>query len=91
MIVIIKSAPDTDAAHEGISIARDNAADVILIKDAVMMAQKDGLQGYCGMANVLKEDLDKRAHGELEKGIRILSAREIISLIASEDKVMGPY
>ncbi len=43
MIVLIKSAPDTTDGMRGVSLARDGCADLVLLQNGVLFAQKGRL------------------------------------------------
>jgi sulfur relay protein TusB/DsrH len=93
MLVIVKSAPDTADGKRGIKLARDMAADLILLQNGVYFAQKERFEGFCGRVYVLDED--KRLRGlkddELAKDIKKVSYDNIVNLMAEEDKVVGMF
>jgi len=93
MLVIVKSAPDTTDGKRGIKLARDMAADVVLLQNGVYFAQKERLEGFCGTAYVLDDDVRLRGlkNDEIEKDIRRLDYGSLVDLIASEDKVAGMF
>jgi sulfur transfer complex TusBCD TusB component (DsrH family) len=72
MLIVIKSAPDTPEGKRGVKIARDMAADICLIQNAVYFAVKDRLEGFCGTVYLLDEDRRLRGLGEgvIEKDIK---------------------
>jgi sulfur relay protein TusB/DsrH len=93
MLVMVKSAPDTADGKRGIKLARDMAADVVLLQDGVYFAQVERLEGFCGTAYVL--DADARLRGlkdsEIEKGITKLNYGSLIDIMAEADKVVGMF
>lgn len=93
MLVIVKSAPDTPDGKRGVKLARDMAADLVLLQNGVYFAQKERLEGFCGTAYVLAEDSRLRGlkDDELEKGIKKLNYDDIVNLMADEDKVVGMF
>ena len=93
MLVIIKSAPDTPEGKRGVKLARDIAADVCLIQNAVYFARKDRLESFCGTVYVLDEDSRLRglSDNEIEKDIKKVDYDGIVDLMAGEDKVVGMF
>jgi sulfur relay protein TusB/DsrH len=93
MLVIIKSGPDTPEGKRGLKLARDLAADVVLIQNGVYFAQKDNLEGFCGRAFVVDEDCRFRGLDEpaLEKDISMINYDELVDAIVGEDKVLGMF
>lgn len=93
MLVIVKNAPDTMDGKRGIKLARDMAADVVFLQNGVYFVQKERLEGFCGTAYVLDDDLRLRGlkGEEIEKDIRRLDYDGLVDLMASEDKVVGMF
>lgn len=93
MVVIVKSGPDTPDGKRGVKLARDMAADVVLIQNGVYFAQKERLEGFCGTAYILNDDARLRGlhEGDLEKDIRTLSYDDLVDLMVKEDKVVGMF
>ncbi|MBT9537026.1 MAG: DsrH/TusB family sulfur metabolism protein [Thermodesulfovibrionales bacterium] len=93
MIVIIKSAPDTPEGKRGIKLARDMAADLFLIQNGVYFAQEERLEGFCGTAYVLEDDLKLRGlkGADIEKSIRETGYDSFVDLMADNDKVVGMF
>jgi sulfur relay protein TusB/DsrH len=93
MLVIIKSGPDTPEGKRGLKLARDLAADVVLIQNGVYFAQKDNLEGFCGRAFVVDEDCRFRGLDEsaLEKDISRIDYDELVDAIVGEDRVLGIF
>ncbi|MDI6801403.1 MAG: DsrH/TusB family sulfur metabolism protein [Thermodesulfovibrionales bacterium] len=90
MIVLIKSAPDTDEGERAVKLAKDMAADIVLLENGVYFARKGKLGGFCGTVYALEEDLRIRGlkDDELEKGIKRLNHNDLADLMAEEDKVV---
>ncbi|HAK89465.1 MAG TPA: hypothetical protein DHV16_02435 [Nitrospiraceae bacterium] len=93
MLVIIKSGPDTSEGKRGIKLARDMAADVCLMQNAVYFSQKDRLEGFCGTAFVLGDDARLRGipSAEMEKGVKEINYEELVDLMMKEDKTAGAF
>ncbi|MCL4537029.1 MAG: DsrH/TusB family sulfur relay protein [Nitrospirae bacterium] len=93
MLVIIKSSPDTHEGKRGVKLARDMAADICLIQNAVYFAQKERLEGFCGTAFILDEDARLRGLGleEIGKGIREINYEGLVDLMVNESKVVGMF
>lgn len=93
MLVIIKSSPDTTEGKRAVKLARDMATDICLIQNAVYFAQKERLEGFCGMAYVLDEDARLRGlkSEDMSKGIKETGYDELVDLIVKEDKVVGMF
>jgi sulfur relay protein TusB/DsrH len=93
MLVIVKSSPGTTDGTRGIKLARDMAADVVLIQNAVYFAQNERLEGFCGTVYVLGDDVRLRGlkNNEIEKGIKMMDYGSLIDLMANEDKVVGIF
>lgn len=93
MVVIVKSSPDTEDGKRGVKLARDMAADVVLLQNGVYFAQVERLEGFCGTAYVLDDDARLRGlrDSEIEKGIRRLDYGSLVDLMASEDKLVGMF
>ena len=93
MLVIVKSAPDTTDGKRGIKLARDMAADVVLLQNGIYFAQRERLEGFCGTAYVLDDDVRLRGlkNGEIEKDIKMIDYGSLVDLMAGEDKVVGMF
>lgn len=93
MLVIVKNAPDTIDGKRGIKLARDLAADLVLVQNGIYFAQDERLEGFCGTAYALDED--RRLRGikeeEIKKGIKKLDYDGFVDLMADEDKVIGMF
>jgi len=93
MLVIIKSSPDTPEGRRGIKLARDMAADICLIQNAVYFAQIERLEGFCGTAYAVREDLQLRGlkEDDIERDVKIIEWDELIDLMTGEDKTIGAF
>ena len=93
MVVVVKSSPDTTDGKRGIKLARDTAADLVLLQNGVYFAQRERLEGFCGTAYVLDDDVRLRGlkNDEIEKDIRRLDYGSLVDLMAKEDKVAGMF
>jgi sulfur relay protein TusB/DsrH len=93
MLVIVKSAPDTTEGKRGVQLARDMAADICLIQNAVYFAQKENLKGFRGTAYILEEDCKLRGlkDEEIEKNLTGLNFDSLVDLMADHDKVIGMF
>jgi sulfur relay protein TusB/DsrH len=93
MLVIIKSAPDTPEGKRGLKMARDMAADLFLIQNGVYFAQEERLEGFCGTAYVLEDDLKLRGikGTGIEKGIRETGYDSFVDLMDESNKVIGMF
>ncbi len=93
MLVIVKSAPDTPEGKRGVKLARDMAADLVLLQNAVYFAQKERLEGFCGTACVLEEDRKMRGLDDIDidKSIRDINYDDLVDLMAENDKVLGMF
>lgn len=93
MIVIIKSAPDTADGKRGVKLARDMAADIVLLQNGVYFAQRERLEGFCGTVYALEDDIRLRGlrEDEVEREVRKLDCGGFVDLAAREDKVLGLF
>ncbi len=93
MLVIVKSAPDTQDGRRGIKLARDMAADLVLLQNGVYFAQKERFEGFCGSIYVIDDDARLRGlrDDEIEKNVKKLSYDGLTDLMTEEDKVVGMF
>lgn len=93
MLVIVKSSPDTPDGRRGVKFARDMAADVCLIQNAVYFAQGERLEGFCGNAFALDDDIRLRGlrDEDFEKGIRKITYDNLVDMMAADDRVVGMF
>jgi sulfur relay protein TusB/DsrH len=93
MLVIVKSAPDIPEGKRGLKLARDMAADLILLQNGIHFAQKERLDGFSGTVYVLDDDIRLRGlkDEEIQKDVNRLSYDGLVDLMANEDKVAGMF
>lgn len=93
MIVIVRSAPDTTDGKRGVKLARDMAADIVLLQNGVYFAQKERLEGFCGSVYLLDDDVRLRGlrDDEIEKDIKKITYDALTDLMVKEDKVAGMF
>lgn len=93
MLVIVKSAPDTPEGRRGVKLARDMAADICLIQNAVYFAQKERLEDFCGTAYVLDEDVRLRglSSEDMDKGVKEIDYDALMDIMIKEDKTIGVF
>jgi len=93
MIVIVKSAPDTTDGVRGVALARDAAADLVLLQNGVYFAQKERLGAFPGTVYAL--DDDKRLRGlkdsEMDQAVKSISYDALVDLMAEDNKVVGMF
>jgi len=92
MLIVIKSAPGSPEASKAVRKAAELTADILLVEDAVGLALRDMLEGFCGTAFALSEHLYTRLpkSAELEKGVKLLTRAEMNSMLGNT-KHSGPY
>jgi len=93
MLVIVKSSPDTADGKRGIKLAKDMAADIVLVQNAVYFSQGEGLEGFCGAAYCLDDDARLRGlkEGGMQQGVKRIDYGSFVDLMASADKVVGMF
>lgn len=93
MVVLIKSGPDTSEGRRGIKLARDTAADLVLLQNGVYFGLNELLDGYCGLAHAVEEDIELRGLklDELARGLKIIGWDELTDMMAEEDRVVGIF
>ena len=95
MLVIVRSAPDTADGRRGVKIARDMAADVVLLQNGVYFMQQAHLEdlGFVGTAYVLSDDRRLRGLGPIEADRRAkeISYDGLIDLLAENNNVVGMF
>jgi sulfur relay protein TusB/DsrH len=93
MLVIVKSAPDTPEGKRGLKLARDTAADLILLQNGIYFAQKERLDGFSGRVYILDDDIRLRGlkDEEIQKDVNRLNYDGLVDLMASEDKMAGMF
>jgi sulfur relay protein TusB/DsrH len=93
MIVIVKSAPDTPDGFRGVTLARDAAADLVLLQNAVYFAQKERLPAFPGTVYVLEDDKRLRGIGdaELAETVKTIGYDRLTDLMMESDVVVGLF
>ncbi len=95
MLVIVRSAPDSVDGRRGVKIARDMAADVVLLQNGVYFMQQAHLEdlGFCGTAYVLSDDRKLRGLSAIESSSRTkeITYDGLVDLMAESNKVVGMF
>lgn len=95
MLVIIRNAPDTTEGRRGVKIAREMAADIVLLQNGVYFMQEQRLDdlGFYNTAYVLEDD--KRLRGlkanDMNKNIKDIGYDSLVDLMAESNKVIGMF
>jgi sulfur relay protein TusB/DsrH len=87
MLVIIKSGPRNAETRKRLELARDLAADILLLEDGVQLASGGSLQEFCGTAHALDEDIRLRGLKDVDKGVRVISRGQLEELLSKEEKI----
>jgi len=87
MLIVIKSPPGSPDASKAVRKAAELAADILLVGDAVGLARRDMLEGFCGTAFALSEHLHAMlpTDTELEKGVKLISRAEMNSMLGKTE------
>ena len=95
MLVIVKSAPDTVDGKRGVKIARDMAADLILLQNGVYFMQATHLDdlAFCGTAYVLSDDRKLRGLGPIgaDRRAKEVTYDGLVDLMTESDNVLGMF
>ncbi len=93
MIVIVKSAPNTPDGLRGVTLARDMAADLVLLQNGVSFAYKERLGAFPGAVHVLDDDKRLRGIGDAEFAGKVKSINydRLTDLLTESDKVVGMF
>lgn len=93
MIVMIKSAPETADGAIGLTLAKEGGADLVLLQNGVLFAQKDHLGAFPGAVYVL--DDDKRLRGfkdsEMDARIKTIGYDKLTDILTGDEKVVGMF
>lgn len=93
MVVIIKSAPDTNDGALGLTLAKEGGADLVLLQNGVLFAQKGRQGSFPGAVYVL--DDDRRLRGlmdsDLDERVKVIDYDKLTDIITSGDKVAGLF
>ena len=92
MLIVIKSPPGSLEASQAVKKAAELAADIVLIEEAVRLALKDMLVGFCGTAFALEDDVRSRLPegAELEMGVKLVSPADLEQMFGLEAH-SGPF
>jgi len=93
MLVIIKSAPDTNDGALGLTLAKEGWADLILLQNGVLFAQKERLGSLPGVVYVLDDDKKLRGlkDSELDERVKVIDYDKMTDIITSGEKVTGMF
>jgi len=95
MLVIVRSAPDTADGRRGVKIARDMAADVVLLQNGVYFMQQEHLEdlGFCRTAYVLSDDRKLRGLASIEADRRAteITYDALVDLMTESNNVVGMF
>ncbi|MGO9015771.1 MAG: DsrH/TusB family sulfur metabolism protein [Dissulfurispiraceae bacterium] len=93
MIVIVKSAPDTPDGQRGLKLARDMAADLILLQNSVYFVQGQRLEDFPGKIYVVDEDLRLRGLNDsrFRNDFEIINYDTAVDLMTEGNKVVGMF
>ncbi|MBI5378539.1 MAG: sulfurtransferase complex subunit TusB [Nitrospirae bacterium] len=94
MLVLVKSAPDTPEGKRGALLAKEMGSDLVLIQNGVYFAlQKERLEGFCGTAYALENDLRLRGLRDeaFDRSVRTVDYASLVDLMAEADKVIGVF
>ena len=91
MLVIVKNGIDTPEGKRGIRLARDMAADLVLIQNGVYFVRDEKLNDFGKKVYVLDEDLMLRglSDGEIGKNMEKINYDILVDLVVGSDKVVG--
>ena len=91
MLVIVKNGIDTPEGKRGVQLARDMAADLLLIQNSVYFVRAGWLGDFSGKVYVLDEDLGLRGLNvsEIAEDIIKVGYDTLVDLITESDKVVG--
>lgn len=90
MLVIIKSAPGTEEAEAGLSLARETSSVLVLLQNGVYLTRQGGLEGISGAIYALDDDMGLRGAGVTDEDVKTIGYDELVGLMA-EDKVIGMF
>ena len=95
MLVIIRSAPDTEEGKRAMKLAQSTSADIILLQNGVYFAQQNKIAelDFTGTAYVLADDRRLRGLKEIDSGGRLkeVTYDGIVDLMVEGDKVIGLF
>jgi sulfur relay protein TusB/DsrH len=93
MVVIIKSAPDTNDGALGLTLAKEGRADLVLLQNGVLFAHKERLGSFPGAVYVLDDDKKLRGlkDSELDERAKVIDYDKLTDIITSGEKVTGMF
>ncbi|MBI5634535.1 MAG: hypothetical protein HZA15_13780 [Nitrospirae bacterium] len=95
MLVIVRSAPDTVDGRRGIKMARDLAADVVLLQNGVYFLQQEHLEdlGFCRTAYVLSDDRKLRGldPADADRRAKEITYDALVDLMSESNNVVGMF
>jgi sulfur relay protein TusB/DsrH len=93
MLVIVKSAPDTNDGALGLTLAQEGRADLVLLQNGVLFAQKERLGSFPGAVYVLDDDKKLRGlkDSELDERVKVIDYNKLTDIITSGEKVTGMF
>ncbi|MCK4910538.1 MAG: hypothetical protein KAR83_02800 [Thermodesulfovibrionales bacterium] len=82
-MIVISGSPGSEETQRKVGQAALETADLILVREAVPLACKGALEGFCGTAFALDESLEAKGirPEELEKGVRVMARDELRELL----------
>lgn len=94
MLVMIKSAPDSPEGKRGVELARDMAAEIVLLQNGVYLTQGQKLEAFefAGRAYAVEDDMRLRglSLGD-SKCIQEINYDDLVDLIIKNEKVVGMF
>jgi len=93
MLVIVKSGPDTNDGALGLTLAKEGRADLILLQNGVLFAQKERLRSFPSAVYLLDDDQRLRGleDSELDERAKVIDYDKLIDIITSGEKVAGMF
>lgn len=90
MLVILKGPPGSGRVRQGLRVAEDLSADLVLLQDSVYLARDSAIQGFKGRVYALEDDLKLRGIVPPEKAEPVGYGR-LVDLMAEAEKVAGIF
>lgn len=91
MMVVIKSSPESQGARQGLLLARQSKASVVLIQNGVYLALGGSLTGVEGKAYAVVEDMKLRGIDVPGDVVKPIGYDELVDLMAGDEKVVGLF
>ncbi|MBI5140857.1 MAG: hypothetical protein HZA20_01530 [Nitrospirae bacterium] len=93
MLVLVKSAPDTTDGMRGMMLAREAAADVVLLQNGVYFADGNAIGEFSGRIYALEDDVKLRGIDSAMAGSRIqgIDYDGLVDIMTENDKVVGMF